>query len=164
MARGVALAGFMGVGKSTVGAALAPRLGLPFVDLDRAVMTQAGRTVSELFSCEGEAGFRRREATVLRDVLDGDPVVLALGGGTLHYPGNLEAIQESCTVVSLLMPLDDIKDRLGPEDDARPLWSDAEARFAQREAGYRSADMCVDVAGLTVQEVVESIQRSLQCR
>ena len=67
-------------------------------------------------------------------------------------------------MVSLLMPIDDIKQRIGPQDDGRPLWSDAEARFAQREAGYRRADVCIDVSGLTVEEVVESIQRSLECR
>ena len=163
MGRGVALAGFMGVGKSVVGAALAPRLGLAFVDLDTAVAQHSARTVAQIFTCEGEAGFRAREAAALKAVLAGPPVVLALGGGTLHQPGNLEMIQDWGTVVSLLAPLDEIRERLGSEGGGRPLWSDAEARYAAREAGYRQADVCLDVSGMSVQETVAVVQRSLPC-
>ena len=163
MGRGVALGGFMGVGKSTVGAALAPRLGLSFVDLDEEIVAESGRSVPQIFSCEGEAGFRSREAATLRRILGGPPVVLALGGGTLHQPGNLDALQACCTVVSLLVDLDEIRARLGPEDENRPLWADAEARFSAREAGYRRADFCVEVSGLGISESVDAVLEILPC-
>jgi shikimate kinase len=163
MGRGVALAGFMGVGKSTVGAALAPRLGLGFMDLDAEIAAESGRSVPQIFSCEGEAGFRAREAATLRRILRGPPVVLALGGGTLHQPGNLDALQACCTVVSLLADLDEIRGRLGAEDEQRPLWADAEARFAAREAGYHRADFCVDVSGLDISDSVDAVLGVLPC-
>jgi shikimate kinase len=154
MESGVALAGFMGVGKSTVGAALAPQLGLGFVDLDAEIAVESGRTLPQIFSCEGEAGFRAREAATLRRILSGPPVVLALGGGTLHQPGNLDALQACCTVVSLLAGLDEIRGR---------LWADAEARFAAREAGYHRADFCVDVSGLGISASVAAVLEVLPC-
>ena len=91
------------------------------------------------------------------------PVVLALGGGTLHQPGNLDALQACCTVVSLLADLDEIRGRLGAEDEQRPLWADAEARFAAREAGYHRADFCVDVSGLDISDSVDAVLGVLPC-
>ena len=75
------LVGFMGVGKSTVGSTLAPRLGLPFVDLDDLIVQREGRSVADIIRQEGEAAFRRLEAEALDTVLSGPPVVLACGGG-----------------------------------------------------------------------------------
>ena len=84
LGRHLALAGFMGSGKTTVGEAVAQRLGRAFVDLDREIETRAGAAVVELFATRGESGFRAVEEEVARDVLRGrDPVVVALGGGAV---------------------------------------------------------------------------------
>ena len=164
MRQGVALAGFMGVGKSSVGAALAELIGLPFVDLDALVQAQSGRRVSDIFSCEGEAGFRARESSALADVIAGPPSVVALGGGTIHQEGNLQLLRERYFVVSLLAPLDEIRGRIGPEDETRPLWADAESRFDSRADGYLAADACVDVTGLSIECAASAVSEVLPCR
>lgn len=84
LGRHLALAGFMGSGKTTAGEAVAVRLGRRFVDLDREVEARAGTAIAALFATRGEAGFRQVEEAVARDVLrDGEPVVVALGGGAV---------------------------------------------------------------------------------
>jgi shikimate kinase/3-dehydroquinate synthase len=84
LGRHLALAGFMGSGKTTAGKTVAARLGRPFVDLDREVEARAGAAIAELFATRGEAGFREVEEAVARDVLSGgEPVVVALGGGAV---------------------------------------------------------------------------------
>jgi len=84
LARHLALAGFMGSGKTTAGEAVAGRLGRPFVDLDREIEARAGAGVAELFAARGEAGFRELEEAIAREVLrGGKPAVVALGGGAV---------------------------------------------------------------------------------
>ena len=84
LGRHLALAGFMGSGKTRAGAAVADRIGRPFRDLDEEIEKRAGASVPELFAARGEAGFRALEAEVAHDVLaGGEPVVLALGGGAV---------------------------------------------------------------------------------
>ena len=84
LGRHLALAGFMGSGKTTVGEAVARRLGRSFVDLDREIEERAGSAVTELFASRGETGFRAHEEDVARDELrGGELVVVALGGGAV---------------------------------------------------------------------------------
>lgn len=84
LGRHLALAGFMGSGKTTVGEAVAARLGRVFVDLDREIEARAGAAVADLFAARGEPGFRELEEQVAREVLHGrDAVVVALGGGAV---------------------------------------------------------------------------------
>jgi shikimate kinase/3-dehydroquinate synthase len=84
LGRHLALAGFMGSGKSRFGAQVAARLRRPFVDLDREIETRTGAAVAELFAERGESGFRELEEGVALEVLRGaDPVVVALGGGAV---------------------------------------------------------------------------------
>ena len=83
----IVLVGFMGAGKSTVGRLLADRLGLPFTDSDQVIEQRAGRPVRRIFAEDGEPAFRALEHQVIAEILDGPPVVLALGGGAAEYPG-----------------------------------------------------------------------------
>ncbi len=84
LGRHLALAGFMGSGKTTAGKAVADRLGRPFVDLDQAIEASAGAAIADLFASHGEAAFRDLEETVASEVLGGgEPVVVALGGGAV---------------------------------------------------------------------------------
>lgn len=157
---GLAIGGFMGSGKSTVGALLAERLGLPFVDLDRAVEEEAGATVEVVFQREGEVGFRQREARVLRALLDGPDAVLALGGGTLHHGDNLDRLRERSRVVVLDLPWEELAPRLARQG-GRPLAGQGQALWTARREGYRAAGLLVDVGGLTPEAAVSAVLERL---
>ncbi len=118
----VALVGFMGAGKSSIGQRLAPMLKRPFVDLDAMIESEAACTISEIFSQEGEAGFRRRERDALRQALAGSPCVLAVGGGTVFDPANRSFLRGSATVVWLDPEFALLRTRLKREEgQLRPL-------------------------------------------
>ncbi|MBQ6911302.1 MAG: dephospho-CoA kinase, partial [Bacteroidales bacterium] len=94
----VALTGFMGCGKSTVGRLLADALGCPFIDLDEAIVKKAGRPIPVIFEADGERGFRRLEKQVLEQTVAKyaeNTAVLALGGGTVTVPGAVGLLQEN---------------------------------------------------------------------
>src|SRR5262245_50547332 len=86
------LTGFMGAGKSTVGRALAHRLGRAFVDLDAVIEAEAGRPISAIFADDGESGFRDRETSAIRRVMATDNQVIATGGGALLRPENVRLL------------------------------------------------------------------------
>src|SRR5690349_23664009 len=84
----VAMVGFMGAGKTTVGQALAARLGWKFADLDRLIEAREGQSIEAIFRSSGEASFRRLEHSLLLQSLNSsaEGVVLALGGGAFAQP------------------------------------------------------------------------------
>ncbi|MDQ3986410.1 MAG: shikimate kinase, partial [Actinomycetota bacterium] len=117
----IVLVGFMGAGKTTVGRALATRLGLGFVDTDELVETRAGASVAEIFATGGEAAFRELEREVAAEVLVGEDRVVALGGGAIGDPATCAAL-EWTTVVHLDVGFNEAMKRVGT-DAARPLLS-----------------------------------------
>ncbi len=166
----VFLVGFMGAGKTSVGEMLAHRLGWRFVDLDRQIEARAGCSVAEIFRDRGEAGFRALETEALRKLLnalsDGDPTVVALGGGAFAQAENVKLLEEAAVqVVFLDAPLDELRRRLGQSDPSRPLFVDAEhfrRLFEERQIHYRRAPYRVQTAGKTVAEVAREIEFLLQ--
>jgi len=163
MARTIAIGGFMGVGKSTVGRLLARRLGLPFVDLDEAIERHCGRSVSQIFEEDGEAHFREVEEQALKAALGGSRIVLSLGGGTLHQPKSLAYLQARADIVVLWLPFEALRGRLGEQDSTRPLWAQSMQIFVEREQGYRAAGAVVDVHDLDPDGAVDAVERVLAC-
>lgn len=145
----ILLTGFMGAGKTTVGRMLATRLGVPFRDVDEMVEERAGQSVRELFERAGEAEFRRLELAAFADACALDPVVVALGGGTLSQPEGYERARACGLVVWLNPPFAVIARRIGALGKVdRPLFRDELAAFdlyRQRLPVYRKADLVVDV-------------------
>ncbi len=95
----VAFVGYMGSGKSTVGRAVARRIGWDFVDLDREIEARAGRSIPDIFSSSGEDFFRNLEHRVLVDTLNGsNERVVACGGGIVVRRENRERLKDAATV------------------------------------------------------------------
>jgi shikimate kinase len=168
----IVLAGFMGSGKTTVGARLAERLGWRFLDLDREIERRDGRGVPDIFAESGEAHFRRLETAALAELLREPRTVLALGGGAPEIPANrllLEQTQHTA-VVYLHAPLATLLERCGkdaarPELVGRPLLAEAEIRFQVRHPIYEGmAAYRIETATLDPEQTVAAILAALQSR
>jgi shikimate kinase len=146
----IALTGFMGAGKSTVGRLLAGRLRLDFVDLDDEVERTAERSIREIFVEAGEGGFRQLERGLLAEVLSRENVVVALGGGTLTDADQLALAKSRAVVVWLNPKFATLIGRIGPLGKTdRPLFRDETAAFdlyRRRLPFYRASDLRIDVA------------------
>ena len=155
--RHVALVGFMGAGKSTVGAEVATRIDRPFLDLDRELESELGGSVAEVFAERGEPTFREAEENLTVEALaDPVPAVLALGGGVLGSERVRESLRERALTVWLEVDVDEAWRRAAGPD--RPLAGDEasfRALYAERlplyaaaaDAGARDADDVVLAAG-----------------
>jgi shikimate kinase/3-dehydroquinate synthase len=129
VARHLALIGFMGAGKSTLGREAAEVIGLPFIDVDELVADEYGDTIAALFARDGEERFREVEEESAVSMLESpDARVVALGGGAVESPRTREALRGHATTVWLDVPLDTSWERA--QGSARPLAQD-EARFAE---------------------------------
>lgn len=134
----IALVGFMGAGKTTVGRLLAARVGLPFVDADAAIEAAAGKPIGEIFE-DGEAAFRELESRTVHSILEGPEAVVALGGGALGDPSIATALQWA-TVVWLDVSFREGMRRLSGAGD-RPMLrrGDPKALYESRRDVYRRA-------------------------
>ena len=86
----IILLGYMGAGKTTIGKALAKELGIMFYDLDWYIESRMRRTVAQIFSDEGEEGFREIERNMLHEVAEFEDVVISRGGGTPCFYDNMD--------------------------------------------------------------------------
>lgn len=166
--------GYRGSGKSSVGRALADRLGLRFVDLDDAVCARfGGATVAEIWADPGEQAFRAMECEVVGEWLSDPGVVLALGGGTPMQPAAATAIRRSPALkVYLRATAEALYDRVRADAASvthRPALTAAggglgEIRqvLAEREPTYLDlADRVVDTSGRSPTALVDEIAEML---
>lgn len=157
-ARAIAIAGFMGTGKTTVGRIIAQRLGLQFMDTDEAIEAEAGIPIATIFAEHGEAHFRDLEGQALSGALSRPGRVLSVGGGMLLRPENRDALSAAGPIVCLTATPEAILARTSP-DDTRPLLqvADPAARIrellAERAEAYACADYHVDTTDLPPDEV-----------
>ena len=120
----ISLAGFMGCGKSTVGKILASRLGADFYDLDTLIEQNAGMTIPEIFTSQGEEAFRRMEAQTLDTFLEtmtNRRAVLSLGGGTLTTEHCRQLLQGRSLCIYLKASEDTLVRNLSGQADGRPM-------------------------------------------
>jgi shikimate kinase len=165
----LALAGFMGSGKTTVGTLLARQLGWRFVDLDDRIEAAAGITIAQFFERHGEPAFRQLEADQLRAALGRavelrEGTVLALGGGTYAQQGCPEFLRNTgVTVLWLDSPIEVLLSRCMTMT-GRPLFRD-ETSFrqlhAQRLTSYQMADFRVDGSGEPAEVVSEILRKRI---
>ena len=161
----IALIGIMGAGKTRIGEMLAGQLGLSSIDTDSSVAQRRGRPVSQIFSEEGEAEFRRLETQALEEAVKGEGVVIACGGGIVELPRNRELLQR-CTVVYLKVSPETAAIRCGNGAGRpklrSPVATSIVALLDAREPLYeRTADLTVD-AEQPEDDVVQQIMQGLQ--
>ncbi|TVR38650.1 MAG: shikimate kinase [Cryomorphaceae bacterium] len=111
----------MASGKSTVGRALAARLGIDFCDLDDLFVQRTGQQIADYFATAGEASFREKESELLTEVSARTNFVVSTGGGTPCREQNLKTMLNSGRVFFLDVPADELSRRLLPEKMLRPL-------------------------------------------
>ncbi len=158
---GVALGGFMGSGKSTVGRILADRLGLVFLDTDAHLAERFG-PISLQFEAEGEAVFRARERALVQELVVGPSRVVATGGGLWVDPINREVLRRAFALVVLEAPLEELRRRVG-DDPNRPLWGPRVAELLEaRRPHYADADLVLHTAGRAPAGLAEEIEQWLK--
>lgn len=157
------LTGFMGTGKSTVGRALAARMRLPFSDCDAEIEAVAAKPISRIFAEDGERAFRTLESRVLASLLNNESSVIALGGGTLCSPENLEQVKHAGAVICLAADPAVIYQRVSAHPGKRPMLKVAEPLatirdlLETRQPSYAKADVQVNTSNLDPHEVVEQV-------
>ncbi len=165
------LIGFMGSGKTTLGKALARKLGVDFIDLDLYIEARYHKTVREIFSESGEEKFRQIEKTLLYEVADFENVVIAAGGGTPCFFDNIDYMNAHGICVYLKASTEELCKRLICGRESRPLLrgkSDEELRLfidqtvARRETYYTRATLHFDTGSLTTRKEIDDTVVRLQ--
>jgi XRE family transcriptional regulator, aerobic/anaerobic benzoate catabolism transcriptional regulator len=163
-ARPIALLGVRGAGKSSVGAALAKKLAIAFVELDQRIEAAAGLPLGEVFALHGEAYYRRIEREVLTQVLaDRTPLVLATGGSIVNDPTNYALLRSRCQTIWLRARPEDHWNRVVAQGDQRPMaenphaFAELRALLVAREKLYARADHTVDTSGRRIAGVASTI-------
>ena len=157
-----------GSGKSTIGRALARRLWLPFYDLDDLIEASVGRTIPEIFTGDGEAGFRELERQALSDLLQETPGLVALGGGALTMEDTRKLAESAGPVLCLTADIETLLKRLQKSSASvkRPLLAgDMESRLnsllARRERHYAGFAKHLDTSGLEAEAAARLAQIAL---
>lgn len=168
----ILLVGMMGAGKTTVGRALAARLGYTYMDSDHQVENRTGQTVREIFETRGEAAFREEERHALNEALAVDgPLVVSVAGGAVLDPGNRERLRHAGLVVWLEASPETLARRVvgqAHETGHRPLLGDATLEalarlYRDRAPLYEElADVVVDVEERTAEQAVQEVLDHLE--
>jgi len=154
----------MGAGKSSVGSVLAGRLGVSFVDLDLQISKQAGKSIPQIFSEEGELTFRNLESASLRSLSDKAPSVVSTGGGVIGRLENRTFMQSHGFVVYLSAEWETLKRRIG-DTGGRPLaqsvddWTATRQLYLDRCPLYKKADLIVSTDHRSILDIVNEISR-----
>ena len=161
----IALIGLRGAGKSTLGAALAARMDVPFVELDREIERESGLALAAIFDMYGTAGFRRLERRCLEATLAKHPrFILATSGSIVAESANFDRLRATCYTVWLRAQPEEHMARVVAQGDLRPMGDNAEAMddlraiLASREPAYARADTQLDTSGSDAARVLDRLE------
>jgi shikimate kinase len=165
--RNLALIGFMGTGKSSVGRTVADSLHFTFLDTDHVIEARAGKSIKDIFAQDGEPAFRDWEARIVEELTHRSKTVISTGGGLPTQEANLNSLKSHALVVCLWAAPEAIYERVR-DHSHRPLLNDADplARIrdllAVREAYYRRADVLVNTEMRSIREVAMQVLHHFQ--
>ncbi len=148
LAKSLVLVGHMGCGKSTVGRRLAQVLDMPFVDADQAIEESAGQSIADIFATHGEPYFRDGERRVIKRLLEGEPIVLATGGGAMMNEQTQANMRDAAVSIWLKPTLEQLLARTAGRTH-RPLLNSGDPKrvfrrlFKTRDPVYKTADIIV---------------------
>ena len=169
MKTSIALIGFMGVGKTAVGKALAKKLDKEFIELDALIEQQAGKSIPEIFQQDGEVAFRELEIEVTKEVSKKKKLVIACGGGIVLNKINIDRLRNESTIVYLTASAKMILERVSGGSGERPLLKAGnrdlkiEELLRFRKPFYeRAADIKIDTAKLDIAAVAEQVIMKLK--
>ncbi|WKY43684.1 shikimate kinase [Eubacteriaceae bacterium ES2] len=158
----IALIGFMGSGKSSIGPILAEQLNYRFVDTDTLIEEKAGQKISTIFAKQGEKAFREMETAVLENLSKETNLVIATGGGIILKEKNRDLLEKSTFLVSLMASPKTIFERTRT-DNNRPLLQDPnpllkiETMLSERKAFYEIGSLQIDTDSESVETICEMI-------
>ena len=164
MKSSIALIGFMGVGKTVVGKALAKKLGKQFVEMDALIEQKAAKSIPEIFEQDGETAFRELEIELAKKVSQGEKQVIACGGGVVLNKINIDRLKKDSIIVYLTASPEIISRRTSSGRVERPLLKTVDkAQTIQELLAFRkpfyeqAADITIDTSTLDINAVVEQI-------
>ena len=158
----LALIGFMGTGKSSVGRLVADQLHFEFLDTDDLIETRAGKTITQLFAQNGEIAFRELEGQLVEQLATRNRIVISTGGGLPVNPANLSSLKQHALVICLWASPEKIFERVR-EQTHRPLLQGSDplkqirSLLAAREEFYKQADVLVNSEFRSLREVTQQI-------
>jgi shikimate kinase len=158
----VALVGFMGTGKSTIGHLLASMLNYRLVDTDVLIEQHVGKRIADIFTSEGEAQFREYERQAVTQLASEQGCVISTGGGVVVNPANMESLKEHSLVVCLWASPETILSRVGHQSHRPLLRGDdplgkIRQLLGEREPFYRQADVLLNCEQRSPREVAQHV-------
>jgi shikimate kinase len=158
----IALIGFMGTGKTSVGRLVADQLHFDYLDTDDLIQTQTGRTITDIFTKDGEPAFRALEEKIVEELSSRVKIVISTGGGLPVNPKNLASLKLHAMVVSLWSSPEKIWERVRHQSH-RPLLHDENPQakirelLTAREPFYKQADVLLNTELRSVREVAQQV-------
>lgn len=160
--RNLTLAGFMGVGKSSVGRLVATELRFEFVDTDELIESRTGVKITEIFARFGEPAFRKFENDLVAEMAGWSGRIISTGGGLVVNPDNLASLKRHSLVACLWATPETVYQRTKHQTH-RPLLQDPDplgkirTLLASREAAYKNCDVLVNTEQRSVKEIAAHV-------
>ncbi len=163
----IALIGFMGAGKTSVGRLVAEQLHFEYLDTDELIQSRARRTITEIFATDGEPAFRKMESDLVKELAQHTRTVISTGGGLPVNPENLAGLKACALVVCLWASPEKIWERVRHQTH-RPLLHGPDPQrkirelLAVREPFYRQADVLLNTDLRSAREVAQQVMHQFR--